>query len=409
MKIFSNSRLSCFEKCPCQFKLKYIDEVPVPDPFQSIEQYLGLRTHEALEKLYDNLISSHTISRDQLLSFFDDQWEHHLGPHVRMIKKGLDFQDYKRAGRSAIAHYYQRNHPFTSSKTLSTEMELLFDLGEYQIKGFIDRLAVNENGHYEIHDYKTSSRLPSKKSLHDDRQLALYQMGIQDYFKKELETDLIWHYLLFDQSFTLRKTQKELQEVKQQTLELIHNITKEEYFAPRESPLCNWCEYFPLCPAKQHGIKTRTLPIKEFYEDQGAFLLYRYETLQQRIKSHEDSLTSMQSEMQHLQKDIEQYANAHDFSVLYGASTSLSIQKRKCIRFPQNKPELHEDLKNWLIEHHHWEALSSLDIRKIKQYLLSDQADPEVKRKLMEHAECYELCDFSIQNTQEERNPFEDI
>ncbi len=31
-----------------------------------------------------------------------------------------------------------------------------------------------------------------------DRQLALYQLGVQDMFDDASEVDLVWHYLVFD-------------------------------------------------------------------------------------------------------------------------------------------------------------------------------------------------------------------
>ena len=51
MPTFSNSRLSAYENCPMQYRLKYVDEVAVP-PRESVEAYLGKRVHEALEFLY---------------------------------------------------------------------------------------------------------------------------------------------------------------------------------------------------------------------------------------------------------------------------------------------------------------------------------------------------------------------
>jgi putative RecB family exonuclease len=50
MTVYSHSRLSCFEQCPQKFKLQYIDKVET-DVEESVEAFLGSRTHETLEKL----------------------------------------------------------------------------------------------------------------------------------------------------------------------------------------------------------------------------------------------------------------------------------------------------------------------------------------------------------------------
>jgi hypothetical protein len=39
MKLYSHSRLSCYEQCPYKFKLKYLDKVET-DVEQSVEAFL---------------------------------------------------------------------------------------------------------------------------------------------------------------------------------------------------------------------------------------------------------------------------------------------------------------------------------------------------------------------------------
>ena len=54
MVVYSHSRLSTFEQCPHKFKLQYIDKVET-EVEQSVEAFMGVRTHETLEKLYRDL------------------------------------------------------------------------------------------------------------------------------------------------------------------------------------------------------------------------------------------------------------------------------------------------------------------------------------------------------------------
>jgi RecB family exonuclease len=50
--------------------------------------------------------------------------------------------------------------------------------GRCKIQGFVDRLAIASDGTYEIHGYKTNKSLPTQKDKDDDKQLALYQIGV---------------------------------------------------------------------------------------------------------------------------------------------------------------------------------------------------------------------------------------
>ena len=55
-----------------------------------------------------------------------------------------------------------------------------------------------EEGHYEIHDYKTSIHLPLPAYFARDRQLALYLLGVKDAYPDTESIRLIWHFLAFD-------------------------------------------------------------------------------------------------------------------------------------------------------------------------------------------------------------------
>ena len=57
-----------------------------------------------------------------------------------------------------------------------------FDLGSenYRLRGVIDRLEKTKEDTLEIHDYKASGNLPTQDKLDEDRQLALYQIALEE-------------------------------------------------------------------------------------------------------------------------------------------------------------------------------------------------------------------------------------
>jgi len=84
--------------------------------------------HEALEKLHKELILSKINSLEDLLDFYQAEWDRKLARNVRIVKKGYTKENYYNAGREAITSYYRRHHPFNQSKTLGTEMPLAFKI-----------------------------------------------------------------------------------------------------------------------------------------------------------------------------------------------------------------------------------------------------------------------------------------
>jgi putative RecB family exonuclease len=104
------------------------------------------------------------------------------------------------------------------------------------------------SGRYEIHDYKTSGRLPSQADIDADRQLALYQLAVEATWPDALEIELVWHYLVFGKELRSRRTPKALEGLKRSTITVIDRIEADTEFTPIKSSLCRWCAYQDICP-----------------------------------------------------------------------------------------------------------------------------------------------------------------
>jgi RecB family exonuclease len=118
----------------------------------------------------------------------------------------------------------------------------------HQFIGFIDRLTRRDDGLYEVHDYKTGQRTPDAQQLRQDRQLALYELGVRQNFPDAREVKLIWHYIAHDKEFTSSRTPEELSALEKKVSTLIERIEATTEFPCRQGPLCKWCEYQKLCP-----------------------------------------------------------------------------------------------------------------------------------------------------------------
>jgi RecB family exonuclease len=117
------------------------------------------------------------------------------------------------------------------------------------VQGFVDRIARTRDGAIEIQDYKTSARVPTQAEVDEDRQLALYQIGIGARFGAQRPVRLVWRYLRQRRTLVSTRTPEQLGELAAQTRALIDRIRSETAFAPKPSALCRWCEYREGCPA----------------------------------------------------------------------------------------------------------------------------------------------------------------
>jgi putative RecB family exonuclease len=245
---FSHSKLASYQQCPQKYKFRYIDEIP--SPVRSIELHLGDSVHRALEKLYADARQGHALSSEEFLACFQQKWDEGYTPQLRIVRSGTTARTYLEMGRQMLLTYHRTFHPFTQSTTLELEEKFLFPLYEkHEIRGIIDRLAKDKEGSLEIHDYKTSRRLPNAAQVSNDVQLGLYEIAIRHRWPQTGRISLIWHYLAFDKEIKITKTPQQLETIKQNTLGLIQRIEAATSFPTHVTPLCDWCEYREICPA----------------------------------------------------------------------------------------------------------------------------------------------------------------
>ena len=261
-EIYSHSRLSSFEDCPKKFEYRYV--LKVPSEAESIEGFVGKRVHEVLERLYGFVAKGMVPSLGKVIDRYRAFWEEHYdATRVRIVRTENDVNHYRELGEHCLTNYYRRFYPFDADETIALEERVLFSLDDakkYRIQGFVDRIVRANDGAIEIHDYKTSARVPSQNKLDGDRQLALYQMGLADRFGVDRSMRLVWHYLAPNQTRVSTRNGEQLQALREETMGLIDRIRVATEFEPKTGPLCGWCEFADICPAQVEQREARGEP-----------------------------------------------------------------------------------------------------------------------------------------------------
>lgn len=255
MPVWSHSRLSSFEKCPLQYRFRYIDKIR-KDTF-GIEAFLGNRVHEALEHLYRRKSDGQTPRLNEILGVYRGRWDAEYKDNVRIVRRGLVPEDYREEGEKYLQGFYHRNAPFDDGETVGLEVKVEFALdasGRYRVLGYIDRLVRKGPGVYEIHDYKTSAFRPSDEDLRRDRQLTFYQIAVRDQHADARDVRLVWHFLAQGDRRVATRTEAEIEAHRRQAMGLVDRIEAARDFPARPSPLCRWCEYRDICPAEKHKV-----------------------------------------------------------------------------------------------------------------------------------------------------------
>ncbi|KXA90021.1 hypothetical protein AKJ57_04560 [candidate division MSBL1 archaeon SCGC-AAA259A05] len=228
MPTYSNSRLNQFEDCPRAYKFKYIQRVKVKK-VKNVYAFLGNQGHRTLETLHNDLKNGKRNSLDDLLKVFSDLWDGNWTGDIQ-VPEEYSPKHFRRVGKRCITNYYESHEPFDRDRTVDTELRLYPRVSaescKYKFRGYVDRLALTPEGRYEIHDYKTSKNLPTRNQLGKERQLALYQLGVQQEYPDADDVELVWHYVRFGKDIRVSYFDKDIDRIQKDLVDVVRRIER---------------------------------------------------------------------------------------------------------------------------------------------------------------------------------------
>jgi putative RecB family exonuclease len=398
MSAYSHSKLETYQNCPLKYKFQYVDRLQRKK--QGIEAFLGSRVHEALEKLYSDLLHSKRNTKAEILHYFEEQWKKNYDAGiVKIVRKEYSPDYYKSTGQECIEQYYDRYIPFDNDTTLDVERRLGFSLdleNQYRITGLVDRLAKTTDGIWEIHDYKTSGHLPTQQDVDDDSQLGLYQIGVQQAWPDAERVRLVWHYLRFDTMLSSTRTQEQLDTLREKTIQLIDEIETAEILPPRESNLCDWCDFQDLCPKRKHLLTIASLPVEKFQANAGVQLVDEYADLK-------DQDRETKALLEEARKRLIAYARQEGLEVVSGTRQLASVLLKKKFKFPESGDEKRILLEEMLRQAGKWNEISSLSSLTLNKIIREGEWEPNLIQKVKEFAQEEEDSQVRLRKKQKEK------
>lgn len=245
---FSFSQFEAYERCPWQYRYRFVLKVPSPGNFSAS---FGRSVHDTLLEFFKRVRLSTgasqgslfgpaeapaTPTEKELLELFDDKWQADWYPSVKAEK------EYKDAGRKALKDFYAL-HKDAWPKVKYLEKGFSLRLDKFTVKGKIDRVdAVGDSQtQVRIVDYKTG-KYKEKKEFD---QLLLYAMAIQDVFKEEPLT-IGYYFVEENKSLEQPVTEEAMQKTKKWVLDIAAKIISGEFTA-KPGPQCQFCDYRSIC------------------------------------------------------------------------------------------------------------------------------------------------------------------
>ncbi|MCP4705416.1 MAG: PD-(D/E)XK nuclease family protein, partial [candidate division Zixibacteria bacterium] len=200
----------------------------------------------------------------------------------------------------------------------------------FMMRAQLDKLIQRADGVVEIIDYKTQSRLPTQQDLDNNLQMALYQHAVNFLWPQFDKIELKQIYLRQGIAMSTVMDQDKLDMLKQDSINSILEIeqaARDDDFPVRESPLCDYCPYFELCPAKRH---------RQALEDESADVLdpKTGKELAEKYLQLNYEKKKLDSELKALKVDIIGYCDKTDMSRLDTDSGFIKITSNEKDGFP---------------------------------------------------------------------------
>jgi RecB family exonuclease len=360
MPTYSDSRLRVYETCPRQYRFRYVERVKIPQ-VETVEMFVGSHVHGALEALYRGVKAGRAPTLDELLAGYRGGWEAEWADTIRISRPELTAADYLALGVRHLTAFHARYYPFDQERTVAIERRILFPLDEARniwMQGFIDRLSVTREGIWQIRDYKTGQWLPTQQDVDADRQLALYQIGVQRHFPRHArEVELIWHYLAHDLELRSRREPAALRDLETRTLGLIDAIQTDTTWNVVEGTHCHRCSYQSVCPAWSHLFRKEEaqLELAGLRED-GAVLVDRLAGLRAERRA-------LNARIAQTEADLVAYAVAAGISSVFGATHRARISLRHTLAYPRKGDPARDALERLIKAGGRWDEVSQLSLQ----------------------------------------------
>lgn len=371
MTLYSHSRLSCFEQCPLKFKFSYIDKVET-EIEETVEAFLGSRVHETLEKLYKDLKFQKLNTLKELLDFYNKEWKENWNDAIIIVREEYDEENYRKMGEKFISDYYNRYKPFNQSRTIDLETEKTVELDDkHHVHIRIDRLTMADNNIYEIHDYKTSNRLPTQKDLDEDRQLAIYAYGIKKMYPDAKEIKLVWHFLAFDKEMASVRKPEHLEALRKEILKLIGTIEAEQKFHSSVSALCDWCQFQAMCPEWKHKFETEPLEANEYLKEEGVTLVNEYTAAKEEAGKLDEKLEK-------LREALVEYAKKKGINTIFGSDVKAAVNFYPKLGFPKKGDKEQKEFFEAIKKIGLWDKLATVDVYELAKMINNKELHPDL-------------------------------
>ncbi|GGF41626.1 DNA helicase [Marmoricola endophyticus] len=260
----SPSALTTLEECPAKW---FFEREAGGREGTTSAQGFGLVIHAIADRVGSGELTGDDATLDALMEQVDAVWSR------LAFRTPWSASREREQARKALARFIEHHHREGARTVIATEKELearveLPDGTVVRVRGFADRLELDEAGDVVVVDLKTGKSAPTGAEVAVHPQLGLYQLAVDHGAVADLEVvpdgagaggAELWH-LRQETKGRLRSQRQEPQvpdedgrtDVLRQLEDAVGHL-RAESFPARPGSQCRYCSFTRMCPAQTTG------------------------------------------------------------------------------------------------------------------------------------------------------------
>lgn len=190
-RIWSWSKWNCFHTSPYEYFLKYILHKK-EDRTDCIYTTTGGIAHDIMERRYTG-----KLPYEQMIDDFEDGWV----TAFNIAEMKFDRNSPEKNDKISQKYYENLKHFFMNHTPLKykpvIEQFVKAKIGDYLFQGYIDVCFKDDEGNFNILDWKTSSIYKGKKAENECGQLVVYAIGLNQQGVPMDKIHICWNFLKY--------------------------------------------------------------------------------------------------------------------------------------------------------------------------------------------------------------------
>lgn len=244
MKLYiTGSRLETYITCPKKYYFANVRKLQKPfgasSPLLAFDQSL----HKTLTSFYRFHNQEEPFDYAKLLKCLDYNW------HSSNYETAEISAEYKETAANFLKNYFEK---YCNGKDRHYDTDLFFktEIAGIEYGGKIDRIDKNEDGTFEIIDYKTG-KMPTNgvSELEESLAVQLLFLACDSMYPNSVKR-LTYIYLKDNETLYVNRNDYKLQEALKE-FKTISNYVMQGKFEAKPSNACSWCDYKNNCPEGQ--------------------------------------------------------------------------------------------------------------------------------------------------------------